>query len=348
MKYIKIILLAIFVFLLNFVAYTLVSTGFFRTVQPHFEGKIVKKVPLKGAEDITTSLIDSFAIISATNRFGYPRTKEEHGALYYMELKSGSFQLKNLTPKLPFAFAPHGISIFKKDSTYTVAAINHTEAGHSIEVFTLIGDQLQHLKTCQSEAMISPNDVVLVDEQRFYFTNDHAYTEGIGLLAEEYLGLTACNVVYFDGKSYKEVANDIAYANGINIDVKRQLLFVSSVRDFIVKTYHIEQADKLQFIEDIPCGFGVDNIELDEAGQLWIGGHPSLLGFSSYSKGKKAIAPSEIIKLNYIKQGEYELESIYVEDGEVMSGASVASPFGNLIFAGNVMDEEFLILELEK
>jgi arylesterase/paraoxonase len=39
-------------------------------------------------------------------------------------------------------------------------------------------------------------------------------------LAEDYLGLSLSNVIYFDGMRFFEVANEIAFANGINVDSK--------------------------------------------------------------------------------------------------------------------------------
>jgi len=71
------------------------------------------------------------------------------------------------------------------------------------------------------------------------------------------------------------------------------------------------------------------------------------LHFNFYANNNKEISPSEIIKINYIEKGNYSIEQIYIEDGNTMSGSSVAAPFGNLILTGNVMDEHFLILETE-
>jgi arylesterase/paraoxonase len=34
-----------------------------------------------------------------------------------------------------------------------------------------------------------------------------------------------------------------------------------------------------------------------------------------------------------------------MDDGEKMSGSTVAAPFGDLILTGNVMDDHFLILK---
>ena len=190
----KKIIFALSCLLIAFVAHVLVSTGFFRNIENQFEGTIVKEIKLRGAEDITISVQDSFALISATNREIYPPTKEETGGLYYMDLRNDSYEPKLLTANFPKAFAPHGISMIKKDSTYRVMAINHTTKGHSMEVFELKGENLTHQKSLTDMAMIQPNDLVLINENRFYFTNDHGYTKGIGKFLEEYLGLALSNV----------------------------------------------------------------------------------------------------------------------------------------------------------
>jgi arylesterase/paraoxonase len=345
MRILKNTLVLLFLLLLIFIGHTLLSTGFFRDIKPQFDGKILKKIAIIGAEDITISQIDSFALISSTNRNVYPPDAEEKGGLYLIDLKANDFIPIPLTNVFNQPFAPHGISFFKTDSTYQVMAINHTSNGHSIEVFELVGKKMNHIKTLRHPSMIQPNDLVMVDKDRFYFTNDHKYTEGFGKLVEEYTGLAISNVVYFDGNDYREVADGIAYANGINYDQKRNLLFVASPRGFLVKVYLVKQDGSLTHIENIPCGTGVDNIEFDQEGNLWIGAHPSLLRFSAYAKGKYETSPSELIKIDYRKRGDYSIEKVYVEDGQEMSGSTVAATFGNLIFAGNVMDEEFLILE---
>jgi len=345
MKILKRVLLIALVLVLLFIGYIFISTGYFRTIENKFDGEIVKSISLPGAEDITVSLRDSFAIVSSTNRASYPAEKEEEGGLYLMELNSGDFNIKHLTKSYTNSFAPHGISMIKKDSIYSVMAINHTLKGHSIEVFDLKNKMLKHRKTLTDTTMVSPNDLVMIDENSFYFTNDHGHTQGLVRLLEDYVGLALSNVIYFDGKTYSEAASGISYANGINFDSKRNLIFVASARKFLVKVYKRNTNGSLTFIEDIPCGTGVDNIEFDEEGNLWLGGHPNLLKFAAHNKGKEAYSPSEIIKITYRGTNDYKLESIYLEDGTKMSASSVAAPFGDYLLTGNVKDDAFLILK---
>ena len=142
MRLVKKFVLILIILLVIFIANILISTGFFRTVENQFDGDIVKKVALPGAEDITVSAIDSFALVSSTDRGTFPPTKEDIGGLYFLDLKDRNFRTELLTKNINKSFAPHGISMFKKDSTHTVVAINHTSKGHSIEVFKLCPDIL--------------------------------------------------------------------------------------------------------------------------------------------------------------------------------------------------------------
>ena len=345
MKFKKRIFIATAILLLLFVANIFISTGFFRPIENKFDGELIQKINIEGAEDITISKKDSFAIMSSTIRNKIPSTIQESGGLYFIDLKADSYNPILLTQGFKKPFAPHGISIFQKENLTTIAAINHTDKGEFIEIFTLVDKQLTHQKTLKNEQIFSPNDIVLLDENRFYFTNDHKYKNGIQRLSEDYLGLSISNVIYFDGKNYIEVASGIAYANGINLDAKRNLVFVASPRKFLIKVYQKNEDNTLTFIEDIDCKTGVDNIEFDENNDLWVGAHPNLLHFASYAKGDKKNSPSEIIKIKYTKKDDYKIEQIYMDDGSKMSASTVAAPFGNIILAGSVMDTHFLVLK---
>jgi arylesterase/paraoxonase len=264
-----------------------------------------------------------------------------------MELTSGNFIVKHLTHDFGLPFAPHGISMYRSDSVYTIAAVNHTVDAHTIEFFELADSKLTHIRTEKSSQFISPNDIVLLDEKRYYVTNDHAYEHGFGRLIEDYGNLAISNVLYFDGQDFQVAADGISFANGINYDVNRNLLFVASPRRFLIKVFESQKDGSLKFIEDISCGTGVDNIEFDTDGNLWVGCHPNLLHFTAYAKQKKDISPSEILKIEYRAKGDYSVTSVYENDGSQLSATSVATPFKDLIFAGSVKDDKMLILKMK-
>jgi arylesterase/paraoxonase len=338
----------LFLALLGYVFYIFYSTGYFRSVDNAFAGSMVKKVKLPGVEDMQIAYGDSFMLLSSDDRASRRDGNPKQGHLYYLDLTKPRFTPIPLTTDLKIPFFPHGISMVRMaEHTYRVYAVNHVEGQHSIEVFDLHDNRLTHVRTLEDVSMVSPNDIVAVDGERFYFTNDHGYTKGLGKLGEEYFGWAASNVVYYDGHGYREVADGIAYANGINLDRERGLLFVASPRDFLVKVFKVTANGALDFIEDVACGTGVDNIEFAPDGKLWIGCHPSLLAFTAYAKGNTPIAPSEIITIDYKNKGDYSIETVFLDDGNNLSAATVATVYKDYVFVGNVMDDHFLILKKE-
>lgn len=332
--------------LIAYVVYILISTGFFRTIDNKSNYEIAAKIEIAGVEDITIDEDDDFAIFISYPRAAERDKKSFETGIYMMNLQNDKYQPKLISKDFDLPFLPHGISLIQLDSNHhKLFVVNHGE-GESIEVFDLYDkDSLVHDKTLKHELIYSVNDIVALSEDEFYFTNDHYYKGKFGRLIENYLGLAKCETVYFDGQNYRVVDNTLAYANGINYDKKRSLMFIASPRGFLINVYERMESGDLKYIESIDCGTGVDNIELDNEGKLWVGCHPSLLTFNSYNKGKKDKAPSELIKIDYREKGDYDITSTYVNDGSDISASTVAATYKDIILVGNVLDEHFLILK---
>ncbi len=339
MKKFLLTILILIILISVFVLYTFSSTGYFREVNNSENYEVIAEIPMKGAEDFTISYEDGFMIISQDDRAGRRDGSPSQGHLYHLDLNSGNFQLKKLTANYKLPFYPHGISLLKLDSAhYQILVVNHAR-GHTIEKFELFGDSLAYMATFRDPIMISPNDVIALDKESFYFTNDHGYTSYWGRMAENYLGLGVSNVIFYNGK-YRKVAGGIQYANGINISKDRNQLMIASPRGFELKYYDILEDGNLEFDKDLDVGTGIDNIELDEHGDLWLGAHPNLLAFTSYAAGKSETAPSEVIKIS-----DDEVESLYENVGSFVSASSVAAPYKDLLFVGTVMDDRLIVLK---
>jgi len=127
---------------------------------------------------------------------------------------------------------------------------------------------------------------------------------------------------------------------------KKELYIVSS-RDNEVWVYDRQANGALTYKSSIDGNTTGDNVEVDADGNLWVGGHPKLLAYLSYRgdlTGKK-IAPSEVVKITADTNGHYQAESIFVDEGNTISGASIALPFGTQIFVGNVSYKQMVVLE---
>jgi arylesterase/paraoxonase len=346
MKKFLLFLLLVLVLMGSFLAYIFSTTGFFRKVESSNDfGPIYQTIALPGVEDMAIARTDSILILSVDDRAARREGKEGLKGLYLIDLRDPSFIPVSLTDQLDFPFFPHGISIFQLDSAkYGLMAINHVDGKHSVEHFILEGKNLTHQKTITDPNFISPNDLVMVGPDQFYYSNDHGYTDGLGVFAENYIGFKASNVGYFNGESAEKKVGRIGYANGIQFDASKRLLYVASVRAFQVKVYQVDENWDLTHLEDIPVGTGVDNIELDPSGNLWVGAHPNLLQFASYAAGKKPTAPSEVIQISYTSE-KSSVKSIFTDTGTTISGSSVALSWGDFLFIGTVMDSKVLVLK---
>ena len=89
-------------------------------------------------------------------------------------------------------------------------------------------------------------------------------------------------------------------------------------------------------------GSGVDNIEVDEEGDLWIGAHPQLLTFVQHTEDASRFAPSQVIRVGDPDADAPLVEEVFLSLGEDLSGSSVGAVHGDRLLVGSVMDEGIL------
>jgi arylesterase / paraoxonase len=328
-----------------------IPAGMFKTIHPHFDGTITTlNLEVAGPEDITIDQQSGLAFISVDDR----RTNRQDqssmkGAILIMNLSDSMPSLKNITPVEVIDFHPHGISLWKNSNGGTFLfvvnhRVNHTE--HVVERFEWKNDSLIYLESIKdADLMTSPNDVTAVGERSFYVTNDHGYSkQGIGRTLEDYLQRAISYVNYYDGTSFKKVATDIAYANGINQSSDHSKIFVASTTGRKVMIYTRDLSNgALSLQEEINVKTGVDNIELDDQGTLWIGCHPQLLKFVAHAADPSKFSPSQVIKLTQDHTGKYQVEEVLLNDGTSYSGSSVAAIYNNTLLVGSVFEKSLLI-----
>lgn len=332
--------------LVLFVLYTFWSTGFFKTITSENNfGPIYQTIDLPGVEDMAISRTDSFMILSVDDRAKRRSGSSGLHGLYWVDLRQEPFTPQPINLPSDLELYPHGISLIQTGpNQHQLAVINHVNGNHSIELFTIQNDTVRYSKSLQDPNLISPNDLVWIDGERFYYSNDHGSRSKWGIFSENYLGVAKANVGYFDGQNFRIVAEGMAYPNGLVVDQTGKNLLVASSRKFLIRVFEIQENGDLVLLEDVPTDTGVDNLELDEDGSIWSGAHPDLMTFSAYAAGKKPKAPSEIIQL-YISDQKLKQKTVWKDPGEEMSASSVAIPFGDYLFLGNVMDSKMLILK---
>jgi arylesterase/paraoxonase len=205
---------------------------------------------------------------------------------------------------------------------------------------------LVHRETVAHESMISPNDVVAVDHSRFYFTNDHGSAPGWKRTLEDYLRLGWANVVYFDGVEFREVADGLSYANGINLSPDGTRLYVAEVTHGRIREYTRDiETGRLDELRRLEVGFGVDNIEVNpETGELMLGGHVKLLTFTRHAGDADVFAPSQAAR---VRPGNSpQIETVFLDRGELISGASVATARADVLLVGSVFEPHMVVCRI--
>jgi arylesterase/paraoxonase len=329
-KYLKntiLTLLVLVLILAGFMVKTFYDAGEFREIKPHFKGQSKSISGVLSSEDITIHPRTGLAFISSADRRARwsDAAQPRQGAIYGFDLSSANSQLVNLTAGFDKEFNPHGIGLWMAgDGTSSLFVVNHRRDGHFVEIFDYRGGKLVHRQSVSGALMHSPNDVLPVGPAAFYVTNDHGNATAFGRMAEEYLQLARSYVLYYDGKGFRKVAQALAYANGINISSDGQTVYVAATVAQKIYVY-----------------------DRDRNTDLWVGSHPKLLTFVKHSKDPKVLSPSQVIKVTIKESGQHTVKEIYLNNGQPLSGSSVAAVFENTLLIGSVFEEHFLLCNLQ-
>jgi len=339
-----VVILTVVLLAAGWIAHVLGALGVFKTIAPHFAGECTAITGVVGPEDITIHPVTGVAYISSADWRAAVQGKPANGAIYAYDLKAQTPQPLNLTPDASAWFHPHGISLYiDKSGQDALFVVNHQKGKNSIEIYDLKDGRLSHRKTISDPMLISPNDVVAVGRNRFYVSNDHRFGVGFMQTLEDFLQLKLSGVVYYNGSRFIEAAAGIGYANGINVSADGKILYLCSVTEGVLHSYNRDLASgKLTPRQEIELGTGLDNIEVDPAGGLWIGAHPQLLKFLQHAKDASKLSPSQVLHLIPLADGGYDIQEIYLNKGEEISASSVAAAYGERLLIGAVFDPKFL------
>lgn len=339
-----------FIIILCFALKTVYQAGTFKNIENKFEGSC-QKINLVGVEDITIDQSTGVAFLSSYDRWSADiKGKIKKGGIYAFNLKQNApIPIPLTTDFRQKDFHPHGISLYQSpEGKKILFVVSHKKAKDVVEIFEYKNDTLWHQETVSSSLLASPNDIVGVGERSFYVTNDHNEKKGSNRTVKDYLMIGTGNVAYYDGKTMKLThIEGIKYANGINVSADGRQLYLASTtgRSITIFDRNI-QTGALSKVMEIPTYTGVDNIELDAEGNLWVGAHPQLLKFTPHGQDESLLSPSEIIKITFLENGKYEQETVYMNDGSEISGSAVGAVFDSHLLIGPVFQRHFLWCEL--
>lgn len=335
----------IFLLFLSFfyLVYDILSgAGVFKTLVAHGQQNIVQTYDqAAGTEDMQVDHGRGLLFISSTDRWATKTGNPVEGGIYIMSLDTVD------VPKLvPTTFVgklfPHGISLFIENEDRYLFVINHNSDGNFVEQFEYKNDTLFHLKSVESPLMCCPNDVVATGVNQFYVTNDHGFSQGLFRTLEDYLKLPKSYILYYDGNVMSTVYTGLSYANGINVSNDGKTLYATHTTGQELMMFDIQFNGELNLKAKLNLETGVDNIDVAQNGDLWIGAHPKMLDFVAHAKASTNTSPSQVLKVSLEPSGQYKVEEMFLDNGKVISGSSVAVLYKEYYYVGVVFENKIL------
>ncbi len=339
-KFVIIFLLGI----IYFTGSTIIDSGTFKTIENKFDGQVTTIYnSMAGTEDLAIDRERGLLFISSSDRWALRDGKEApDDGVYLLQLDSGTLPVK-LRTNYNGDFHPHGISFFKQNGDSFLYVINHNDKGDFVEAFQFKNNELIHIQTFQNELMSCPNDLVVVGKNKFYVTNDHGNKEGIMRTMEDYLKIPSSYLIYFDGETFSKAYDDLNYANGVAVSHDGRKLYLTHTTGRELLTFNRNPENGFLEVEStLKLGTGVDNINIDEKGNIWVGAHPKLFAFVEHAGNPSKKSPSEVLKITPHGPKVFGVEKVYMNDGEQLSGSSVAVVYKGEIFIGAVFEKKLL------
>ncbi|WP_170829184.1 MULTISPECIES: SMP-30/gluconolactonase/LRE family protein [Pseudoalteromonas] len=324
-----------------FIMYIVIDSGAFKTIEPHFSGSCKTVTGVVGAEDITIDATSGLAYISSHDR----RNWSSGGGIYMYQ--TGSYSKPILMPHdIDGTFYPHGISLWKNpnglDRLFVVnhppsATENKQRSDSEVIIFEIKENQLKHVKTLKTDSPFSLNDVAAANDSSFYATIDRGSLTRFGRMLEAYGRLAMGGIAYGRGDVITRISGNLVYPNGIQVSRDGKMVYVSESTGKRLLSYtRDEVSGELSLIDEISIDSGLDNIELDADGNLWIGAHPQMYKFLKHSIDQTNRSSSQVLLVN-VNNG-MSVDEIYLNNGSPISGSSVGAPYQEHLLIGSVYE----------
>lgn len=283
-----------------------------------------------GPEDIVLDKVNNRILVSCNARRDDEAAFGEIMQINVSTDESSVLQRINF-PAIPFN--PHGFDLQTINGVTYLYVINHyrdAAATSSVIQFKVNPTNLEFIKEYKNALLISPNDLTVLSNGSFYFSNDKNSTDILELLTNPNAG----SVVYCDGNSaWKKVDSLIGFPNGLyNEDNK---LFLATSRNHALFKYDINTDGSLQNRTTLSDINGMDNLT-DFGDELLVSVHPDEVKFALLSYIPTMASPSETVSIN--KQTG-KTRKIFYDDGKVISGSSTALIIGDNLYLAQVFGD---------
>lgn len=288
-----------------------------------------KIISAPGPEDIVFDKMNNRILVSCDERReGQPL----HGEIQQIDMETNECRVLPLINLPAIPFHPHGFDLQRVGSIDYLYVINHyRDDAHTSSVlqFRINAANLDFVKEYKNNLLISPNDLTVLPNGSFYFSNDRNSSDVLELLTNPNAG----SVVYCDGNNtWKKVDSSIGFPNGLYNENNK--LYLATSRNHALFTYDIQSEGLLTNRTKLSSINGMDNIMVN-GDELIIAVHPDEIKFALLSYFPETLSPSKTYSINK-KTGT--AKAIFYDDGSIISGSSTALVVGNDLYLSQVFD----------
>lgn len=266
---------------------------------------------------------------------------DREGKIYLFDMKEAQSQPEELDIDAPkdFDFAsPHGISTWTDSTTGTVylyVISHHPQEVVDKFLFLQSSKTLKHMRRIGNVSdFIALNNLAVVGEDQFFFTNKYSYWQTMEVL----LRLRFGSVGFFDGSHCKLVETGLFIPNGIALSPDGRMLYVAVMGDKEIRVYRINN-NSLALTNSVNVRTHLDNLNVDPwTGDIWFGAHPAYYRSGLYTLNPvENTSPSQVMRVKMSSNGHAGVvEEIYSNNGTEISGSSVAVVYERTMLIGSI------------
>ena len=321
--------------LVVFVGRALWVNGLVASVRPGFAGSCKTVASVPGIEDMEAAGGKVFVAVASA------RGPDGRDGIYV--LKDGKLSKLAGTPK---DFHPRGISIFHgPGGGLYLFAVNRRSSGRfSIDSFEIAqdGTALTPQGTIEGGLLTDPQDVAAAGPGDFYVSNNSAKSNLTRQLAG-YGVLPGSEVLYFNGMTFKSVADGLYGARGLLLAPDGTHLLVASLTTRSIKSFDRNVfSGALTEADSLTLAVAPEKLSLDSYGQVWAAGHANLFHWRAFAADPQARDSSQVFRVSLLNGVPQDSSQIYGNDGSEIASASVAVSSAQGLLVGSSLDNKLL------
>jgi arylesterase/paraoxonase len=316
------------------------ANGVFSSVTPGFSGqcKVAATLPVQDIE-----IANGVAYLSVADAGG-PKASD---GIYVLPLAGGAAKKLAGAPK---DFHPRGIGLWRTydgKGLFLFAVNRHGSGRFSIDSFEVAdaatAPRLAPQGMIEGGLLKNPQDVAASGPGTFYVANGTAGKNPVLQPLQHYGVLSAGDILYFNGMSFREVADGLYGTRSLVMTKNGSHVIVGGLLGRSVTSFTRESLTG-NLTEDTVkvLNAGPERLALDGQGQLWVAGHANLMSWRAMSTEPGTKASSQVLRVAMTDGVPGDGGQVYGNAGDQIAGAGAVAVEGNRLLIGSTLDRKLL------